>query len=121
MTILEVSFREMEGDKSVERTIREKVRKLVEAFPRIGICRITLEGRQRRQRSGKRYRIRIVMALPEREFVVAGESKGSEVCEPLTRVLADTFSRARRVLREHTKRLREEIEMASDRRATRWP
>ncbi len=118
MTILEVSFRDMEGDRSVERSIREKVRKLVEAFPRIGFCRITLEEQQRRQRSGKRYRIHIAMTLPERDFVVARESKESEIHEPLARVLRETFSRARRVLREHTKRQRQEIGGPSDGQAS---
>lgn len=114
MTILEVSFRDMEGNKIIERSIREKVRKLVEAFPGVGCCRITLEEQRKLQRPGKRYRIHIAMTLSEREFVAARESKESEIHELLARFLTDTFSRARRVLREHTKRSREGIETASD-------
>ncbi|MEN6615565.1 MAG: HPF/RaiA family ribosome-associated protein [Syntrophorhabdus sp.] len=114
MAILEVSFRDLEKNDSIERSIQDKMGKLEEMFPELNSARIALEQPQKHQRSGSPYRIRLHLTVPGKEYVVKRESGEGDMHVPINRVIADAFDAAERVLKDHSAKLRGKIKAPSE-------
>ena len=114
MAILEVSFRDIEKNDGIDRSIRDNVGKLEEVFPELVSVRIAVEKPQKHQRSGNPYRIRVHMAVPGKEYVVKRESGEGDMHVPINRVIADAFAAARRILKDHSAKQRGEIKAPAE-------
>jgi cold shock CspA family protein len=109
MKILEVSFREVDKNEGLEELIRKKAAKLDQACGELMSCRIAVEKAQQRVHQGNPFRVRIDMTVPGHEFVVVRDSGEGEKHAPLSKVISDAFSAARRKLREHVRKDKKEV------------
>ncbi len=114
MAILEVSFRDIEKNDSIERSIRDRVGKLEETSPELVSVRIAIEQPQKHQRSGSPYRVRLHVTVPGHEYVIKREPGEGDMHVPVNRVIADAFAAAKRVLKDHSAKQRGEIKAPSE-------
>jgi cold shock CspA family protein/ribosome-associated translation inhibitor RaiA len=109
MSILEITFRGLEKNESIETLIRKKAAKLEQVCSDLTSCRVAVERPQQHQRAGNPFRVRIDMGVPGHELVVRRESSKGDPHDPLPKVLRDAFNAARRKLREYAKRRQGEM------------
>ena len=64
---LQISFRDMDPSPAIEARIREKAAKLERFAARLTSCRVTVEARNRHQRQGRLYSIRVDLRAPGEE------------------------------------------------------
>lgn len=70
MLPVEVVFLKMRRLRNAEDRIREKAQELPSVYPRLEGCRVVVEVPHRHVRGGKRFHVRVEMALPNRADVV---------------------------------------------------
>ncbi len=98
---LEISFRGIndEDTEVLEQRIRTFISKLEALYPRITSCSVAVEKKQRHQKTGNPYRIRIaITAPPGQELVVKKESMHGDLHDTLFASIQETFKAARRRL-----------------------
>lgn len=98
---LEISFRNIRKTEALEALIREKADDLKLMHDSIMSCRVAVEVPQQHQRSGRAYRIRVILTVPPgHELVVSRDPSGGDLHEELTSVIRDAFEAARRQLQK---------------------
>jgi ribosome-associated translation inhibitor RaiA len=111
---LEITYRNVQKDDSLETLIFEKSAKLEQVCGHIASCRIAIERPQRHQRSGSSYRVRLDITVPpSNELVVKREAGEGEMHEELSTVIRKVFGSARRKLRKYKEVQRGEIKIHS--------
>jgi ribosome-associated translation inhibitor RaiA len=98
---LQITFHNLPHSDAVEADVRGRVAKLEELFDRITGARVVIDSPHRNQAKGKTYAVRIEIALPGRELVVAREPVAD-----LQRAMTAAFETAKRRLRGHVERSR---------------
>jgi cold shock CspA family protein len=108
---LELSFRNVQKTEAIETLIREKVAKLEQVCDHINSCRVAVEKPQSNQNSGNVYRVRLDITVPPgHEIVVTREPTFvNDAQRPLSSVIREAFTAARRQLKELVNRQRMEI------------
>ncbi|MHB9029242.1 MAG: HPF/RaiA family ribosome-associated protein [Candidatus Latescibacterota bacterium] len=107
---LELVFRNTQKTDSIEQLIREKVSKLEQICNYIISCRVAVEKPQEHQRVGNPYRVRIDIKVPPgHEIIVVRDSSHGDMHDPLSTIIRDAFSAARRQLKGLVERQRQEI------------
>ena len=107
---LELSFRNVPEQESLETLIREKVDKLESVCDYLTSCRIAVERVQGGGRTGNPYAMRIELGVPgHSQIVVKQEKTEDQSAGPLTALVRDTFAAARRRLQEAVERQRGEV------------
>ncbi|RJP81050.1 MAG: HPF/RaiA family ribosome-associated protein [Candidatus Zixiibacteriota bacterium] len=107
---LELSFRNVPKTDAIEALIREKVAKLEQVCDYINSCRVAVEKPQSHQNSGNVYRVRLGITVPPgHEIVVTREPGNNQMHRPLSSVIREAFSAARRQLKELVNRQRMEV------------
>lgn len=102
---LEITFRDVEHDPSLEELIRTKAAGLDKVCGRITRCRVAVERPHRSERSGNPYRVRIDVTVPPGAEIVVDRSPGKgELHEALETVIKDAFQAGRRQLQELAER-----------------
>lgn len=94
----QITFRHIEPNPSLERNIRQRVRRLERYSDEIVGCRIAVEAPHRRHRKGGRFHVRIDLTVPGAELVVGRHPERSPAHEELPVALRDAFRAARREL-----------------------
>jgi cold shock CspA family protein/ribosome-associated translation inhibitor RaiA len=104
---LEISFRNVRKTEAVESLIREKADDLKRMHQNIISCRVALEAPQQHQRSGRAYRVRVTLTVPQgHELVVSRDPGGGDLHDELTSVIRDAFEATRRQLQKLAERQR---------------
>ena len=93
---LEIHFRDMEPSESVERQVREWAEKLHDAD--IEKCAVTLSQPHRHSRQGRRFHVRISLALPGRTIVVSEDPGVGGAHDDAHVTIRDAFLAVRRQL-----------------------
>jgi ribosome-associated translation inhibitor RaiA len=109
---LEISYRGLEKNPTVENLIRRKVAALERVCDYIISCNVSIERSQQRHRTGNPYLVRIDIKVPPgHEIVVKRTSTVGPGEEPLTRVLRRAFDSARRQLDRLVEQQRGEVKV----------
>ena len=103
---LQVSFRDISHSDAVEDRIREKVDKLEQYTDKIISCRVVVEAPHRQHTKGKLYHIRVDLALPGEELVVARDPD-DHAHEDVYIAIRDAFEAVRRQLKKSLRQKRE--------------
>ena len=109
---LQVTFRNMDPSDAIETTLREKVTKLSQ-FGHIDRCRIMVECPHNHHQHGSHYHVRIDMAVPGNELVVAHQRGGDRRHEDLHFTIRDAFRAARRELQTYSDKRRGHVKRHS--------
>lgn len=94
---VEVIFRGMETSTAVEAAVTSWAQRLGRFHQRIQRCRVWIDLPHRHHRHGDRFQVKLVVAIPGDEIVVAPKHGHADVYL----ALADAFIAARRQLHEH--------------------
>jgi ribosomal subunit interface protein len=102
---VEVVFHGIERSNAVEEHVRDEVAKLERLHPQVSSCRVTIGLPHNRQQQGKRFDVRVELAVPGKELVV-NRTPGQE---DMYAALRDAFDVARRQLDDHARAQRGEV------------
>jgi cold shock CspA family protein len=98
---MEISFRGVDKDESIEDLIRRKAGKLEQVCDHITSLRVAVEQDQKHQASGNPYRVRLDINVPPgHEFVIKRETTGGHVHSDIPMIVRDAFDAARRKLKK---------------------
>ncbi len=106
---LEITWRNLDKDESLDRLIREKAGKLEQVCDYLSSCRVAIE-RAQHEHAGLPYRVRIDLTVPPgHELAVTRAPGKADKHEPLPTVIRNTFAAARRQLKKLVERQRGEV------------
>ncbi|MGE0714214.1 MAG: HPF/RaiA family ribosome-associated protein [Alphaproteobacteria bacterium] len=103
---LQISFRDMDPSPAIEAQIRERVGRLDHFFDRIMSCRVVVEARNRGQRKGTLYNLRIDVRPPGAELIVGRSGPLDHAHEDVHTAVRDAFDAMERRLQDHARRHR---------------
>jgi ribosome-associated translation inhibitor RaiA len=119
-TDLQISFHGVPASPAVERSVRARAEKLERRFARLTGCRVVLEAPHRGKRHGSHYVVRIELAVPGGELVVARDPAARAGREDLYACVDEAFDDATRLLDDHVgQRLARRKEAPHERRSDR--
>ena len=98
---LQITGRDVELTEAIQKSIRQKAKKLELFYDQIMRCRVVVEAPHRRRRKGILYNVRIDIKVPDEDLVVK-----KELNEDLYVAIRDAFDSARRQLQDYSKRRR---------------
>jgi ribosomal subunit interface protein len=101
----------MEPSPAVEARIREKAARLERFHDRIVGCHVVVEERNRHQRKGKLYNIRIEISVPGQNVFVGNVGPQNHAHEDVYVAIRDAFDAAGRRLEDHVRRMRGDVKM----------
>ena len=111
---LEISYRNIVKNNSIESLIRSKVRKLERIHNDIISCHTAVEKPQKDVKGGSPYRVRISLRIPRSpEIVVTSEPGEGGSREKLDAIVRASFERMSRQLKSATELKRKEIKFHS--------
>jgi cold shock CspA family protein/ribosome-associated translation inhibitor RaiA len=99
---LQIGYRDVTPSAAVERAIRERAEKLDEFYDRITGCRVVVESPHRRQRQGRRFHVRVELAVPGRVIVVNRNPKPHQEYEDVYVAIRDYVRESRGFTKSHT-------------------
>jgi ribosome-associated translation inhibitor RaiA len=100
---LQISFRDMDPSPAIETRIREQAAKLERFAARVTGCRVIVEARNRHQRQGRLYGIRIDLRWPGEEVVAGHGHPQDHAHEDVYVAIRDAFAAARRQLEDRSR------------------
>lgn len=107
---LTMTFRNVRKTAAIESLIRKQAAKLERVCPRIVSCRVAVETRQRHQRTGSPFRVRINVTIPpEHELTAVRDAGEGELHEQLSTVIRRGFEAARRQIKKLVEKQRGEV------------
>lgn len=102
---VQVTFRDMDPSDAVTAHVERRSAKLDTFFDRLVRCHVVLEEPHRHHKHGKKFHVRIDMAVPGKELVVSKNMEDNK--EDLYAAIDDAFNDAERVLEEHARQLKD--------------
>ena len=105
---LNITFRDMEPTPAVDRFVQRWAGRLEQANPRIERCDVVIERPHQHQHQGQRFHVRVSLAVPGPDVVVSRDHALDGAHEDLYVALRDAFRAARRQLKDHRARLRQQ-------------
>lgn len=106
MLPVQIVYRGMEKDPTIDRLVRRKASWLGRYFPRLMGCRIMVEAPHRHSRTGFLYHVRLDLTIPGGEIVVRRDPPEHAAHEELSVAITDAFNAARRRLMDEARRRR---------------
>ena len=106
-TALEISFHNMQSSKRIEADIRKRVAKLDKIYGRLISCRVSVQLRSKRHRTGNIYEVHVELLAPRGLLVVSREPhrvKERHANADVRTSLRDAFNAAELRLVEHKKK-----------------
>lgn len=103
---VQISFRNMDPSDYVEGKIRDRAAALERFFPRIISCRVVVERRHHRHRTGDLFHLSIDLAVPGAELAVTREPPKHHAHEDVMVAIRDAFDETRRRLEDHAREVR---------------
>jgi ribosomal subunit interface protein len=98
---IQVTFRDMPVSDALHRHVEERAQKLATFYDRIVRCHVVLEEPHRRSRQGKKFHVRIDLAVPGRELVITRVPEDRK--EDLYAAIDDAFQDAERVIEDYVR------------------
>jgi ribosomal subunit interface protein len=105
---LQITFRDMDAVESIESYVRQRATKLEKLCSRITSCHVTIEIPHRHKTHGHHYRVRIDLAVPGAELVVARDPVACTAHEDAYAAVDAAFDDAQRVVKDYVRRRRDE-------------
>lgn len=102
---VQVTFRDIGPSEALRFHAEKRARKLETFFDRLLRCHVVLEAPHRHHKHGKRYHVRIDMAVPGKELVVSRNTEDNK--EDMHAAIDDAFADAERVLEEYARQLQD--------------
>jgi len=106
---LQISFRDMAPSPAIEARIREKAARLERFFDRIIGCRVIVEEKNRHQRKGKLYNVRVEVTVPGKDVFVGHVGPQDHAHEDVYVAIRDAFDAVRRRLEDYERRRRGDV------------
>src|SRR6185369_7136093 len=106
---LQIDFRDMDASPAIEARVREKAARLDRFLDRIVGCRVTIEEKNRHQRKGKLYNVRIDISMPGPDVHVGHVGPQDHAHEDVYVAIRDAFDAATRQLEDHVRRMRGDV------------
>jgi ribosome-associated translation inhibitor RaiA len=97
----EIRFRDFHPSAQLAADVREDAEKLSQFYDRIQSCRVTVEAPHRHQTKGKRFHVRIHIAVPDETIDVARDADEDPGHQDIRAALRDAFDAARKQLQEY--------------------
>jgi ribosome-associated translation inhibitor RaiA len=104
-----LTCRDFECTPSIKLYVDEWIDKLVLVNPRVERCDVVVELPHQHQRHGRRYHVRVTVALPGPDVVASREPGRDGAHEDLYVALRDAFRATRRQLEERSRIARHEV------------
>ena len=99
-TPVQISFHNMDTSPALEAEIRERVAKLEQFYDRITSCRVVFDAPHQHKHHGKRYQLRIDLALPDGAEIVVDRAHDKNGAQEDPHVaIRDSFQGAERQLK----------------------
>lgn len=99
-TELKITFHNMDPSPALEASIRERVAKLEQFYDRITSCRVTFDAPHQHKHHGKRYQVKIDIALPDGAEIIVDRAHDKNAAHEDPQVaIRDSFSAAERQLK----------------------
>lgn len=107
---LQITFKNMDTDESLQREIRKRAKKLDRFFDHIMSCRVVVDIPHRHKEKGNQYDIRIDITVPGNEIVVTRSTteKSNEHKDPHISI-KDAFAAAARQVEDYSRKLRGDV------------
>jgi ribosome-associated translation inhibitor RaiA/cold shock CspA family protein len=107
-----LTFHNLEHSDAIEARVREKVAHLDQLYAdRLTSCRVAIEAQHKHQHKGRRYHVRIHLAVPGGEIAVTRDPEISHAHENINTAIRDAFDAAERQLKDYIRRHRGEVKM----------
>ncbi len=103
-----IMFRHMDPSPALEADILEKLEKLNSLYDRITGCHVAVEVPHLRHHQGKRFHVRIQLAVPGEDIIVCRDPEKDGAHEDPYVAVHDAFDAARRQLQDYLRRRRGE-------------
>ncbi len=109
---VQIDFQGMNAEEKVRGTVLKHVAVLDQRFGRITACRVVIKAPSDRHRTGGLYEINIRLSLPQgREVDIGRTATADERHADLAFAMNDAFKRARRRLRDQSRRIRGDVKL----------
>ncbi len=106
---VQVTFRDVEPSRGIERAVRDKAAKLDQFYDRITSCRVVVAAPHRHHHKGRLYNVRIDLTVPGGELVVNRDNSQAAAHHDVHVAIRDAFDAARRRVQEYARRRRGEV------------
>ena len=100
---LQLTCRNIAAADGIEDVVRSHLTELEQIFDRLTACNVTIEADRHRPGQGTRYRVHILMLMPNHDVVVRREPPDGNKHEDLKLALREAFHSARRQLQDHVR------------------
>jgi hypothetical protein len=104
---IEITFRGIERSEHVERFVRDWSAKLDQTYDRIERCTVIIDSPHQHHRNGRRFQVRIVLAIPGDDVVVSRDPGIDGAHEDVYVAVRDAFRAARRQLQDRVRQMRD--------------
>jgi ribosome-associated translation inhibitor RaiA len=108
-TSLKITFRHLEPSPALEADIRQWMSELESVFEGIVSCHVVIEQPHQHHQQGRRFRVRLDLAVPGGVIAVGRNSDESDAHEDPYLAVRDAFRAAQRRLEAHVDRIRGEV------------
>jgi hypothetical protein len=98
---IEIHFRDMDPSESIERQVQQWAAKLHGADHDVERCEVVLSQPHRHHARGRRFHVRISLAVPGHEIVISGDPGEDAAHDDAHVAIRDAFLAARRRLDAH--------------------
>jgi ribosomal subunit interface protein len=98
---VQITFRDIPHSDAIEALVQRRIAKLSTFYDRITRCHVVLEMPHRHQRHGKRFHVRVDVAVPGKELVVTKASDDDR--EDLYSLVDTALSDTERVVEDHAR------------------
>ena len=103
---VQITHRDLKRSEAIDAYIHKRADKLARFAARIVACRVAIEAPHRHKQRGRHYRVRIDLAIPGAEFVIARCPDADREHEDAYAAIDDAFAHASRKLHEFARRRR---------------
>jgi len=108
MDSLQITFRDFPTSEALEDRVRHRAAKLYDLFPKITMCRVSLEAPNLRHQKGHRFLCRVDLVVPNAELI-ARNAEQSDVSENAYAAVDEAFDEVARQLDEYSRRSRWDV------------
>ena len=106
---VQITYRNMERDWTIEAIVRRRSTGLEKFFPRLVGCRVVIEAPHRRHRSGNLYHVSVDAMVPGKKLVVRRHPREHGSHADLRVAIRDAFDATRRELMDDVRRRRGQV------------
>ena len=106
---LQITFHDLPPSPALDDEVRRRVDELGHTFDRSVSCRVLIDAPHRHHQQGRRYRVRVDLAVPGRTIVAARSPEEDASHEDVRVAVRDAFDAVERRLADFVQRRRGEV------------